>query len=50
MAIISGWLPLSAHAADSFDINISGVINPAACTVDITGEVRLIMAASRCIA
>ncbi|HIF6298121.1 TPA: DUF1120 domain-containing protein [Klebsiella michiganensis] len=37
VTVISGSLSLSAYAADSFGINISGVISPAACTVDITG-------------
>ncbi|HDT0776051.1 TPA: DUF1120 domain-containing protein [Klebsiella aerogenes] len=34
--IVSG-LSLSAHAADSFNINITGVISPAACEANITG-------------
>lgn len=37
VTVISVSLSLSAHAADSFGINLSGVISPAACTVDITG-------------
>ena len=34
--IVSG-LSLSAHAADSFNINVTGVISPAACEANITG-------------
>ena len=30
-------LSLSAHAADSFNINVTGVISPAACEANITG-------------
>ncbi|HIF6298116.1 TPA: DUF1120 domain-containing protein [Klebsiella michiganensis] len=34
--IVSG-LSLSTHAADSFNINVTGVISPAACEANITG-------------
>ncbi|HDT0776049.1 TPA: DUF1120 domain-containing protein [Klebsiella aerogenes] len=34
---IASALSLSAHAADSFNINVTGVISPAACEANITG-------------
>ena len=36
VSIVSA-LSLSAHAADSFNINVTGVISPAACEANITG-------------
>ena len=37
LVLISSGLSLSAHAADSFNINVTGVISPAACQANITG-------------
>ena len=37
LVLIASGLSLSAHAADSFNINVTGVISPAACEANITG-------------
>ncbi|MDT4308095.1 DUF1120 domain-containing protein [Klebsiella aerogenes] len=37
LVLIASSLSLSAHAADSFNINVTGVISPAACEANITG-------------
>lgn len=37
LVLISSGLSLSAQAADSFNINVTGVISPAACQANITG-------------
>ncbi|HIF6298115.1 TPA: DUF1120 domain-containing protein [Klebsiella michiganensis] len=37
LILIASGLSLSAHAADSFNINVTGVISPAACEANITG-------------
>ena len=37
LVLTASALSLSAHAADSFNINVTGVISPAACEANITG-------------
>ena len=37
LVLIASGLSLSAQAADSFNINVTGVISPAACQANITG-------------
>ncbi|HDS4947739.1 DUF1120 domain-containing protein [Klebsiella aerogenes] len=37
LVLIASGLSLSARAADSFNINVTGVISPAACEANITG-------------
>lgn len=37
LVLLASGLSLSAHAADSFNINVTGVISPAACEANITG-------------
>lgn len=37
LVLIASGLSMSAHAADSFNINVTGVISPAACVANITG-------------
>lgn len=37
LVLIASGLSLPAHAADSFNINVTGVISPAACEATITG-------------